>query len=364
MAKLDVDRGVSIARNENTLQANQGQISLMDSFRVDDRQEMLEQWLRTEQGMPDCQVEMVSGDASFRRYFRASQEGQSWIVMDAPPEKENCTAFIAVADALGHAGLNVPRVLVSDLQQGFLLLTDFGDKQYLSELDVSTAPALYRDAMNALLQMQKQPIPQGLIPDYTRDLLLSEMDLFKDWFVNQHLGIAMDHKTEAALTTVFDFLADAALEQPQRWVHRDYHSRNLMVVSDNNPGILDFQDAVTGPVTYDLVSLLRDCYISWPADQVRAWAIEYYHDCQQQGVLGEAVISEADFMRWFDLMGVQRHLKAIGIFSRLNIRDGKSGYLDDIPRTLNYVLQVSKQYPQLAGLERIISSQLLPALKG
>ncbi len=312
-----------------------------------DRLDLLRQWATRQLDWPAMDLVPASSDASFRRYFRVRHGDDSYILMDAPPQQENCQPFIHVSGLLLDLGLHVPEVLASDLQQGFLLLTDLGSHCYLDALDDSTADRLYGDAMGALLTLQSCATPDCGLPDYGRDLLLGEMALFRDWLLDRHLGIRLDETQAAALDTAFGQLADSALGQPQVCVHRDYHSRNLMVCEQHNPGVLDFQDAVIGPVTYDLVSLLRDCYIAWPRERVEDWVLGYHELALQTGILRPEQAGEADFLRWFDWMGVQRHLKAAGIFARLNHRDGKPGYLADIPRTLGYVTEVCARYPEL-----------------
>jgi aminoglycoside/choline kinase family phosphotransferase len=298
-------------------------------------------------------VTPASSDASFRRYFRVRHEGTSHIVMDAPPDKEDCRPFIAVANALCELGLQAPRVLETDLEQGFLLLTDLGSRQYLVELHETSVGYLYSDALDALQRLQLGGDPgTDLLPLYDAALLHREMELFREWFLERHLGLALQDEEHRVLNETFACLCDSALEQPRVWVHRDYHSRNLMVTAQDNPGVLDFQDAVVGPVTYDLVSLLRDCYIAWPRERVESWALDHRDRLQALGMAG--VADAARFLRWFDLMGVQRHLKAIGIFARLNSRDGKPGYLRDIPRTLGYVLAVAERYSELDDLRRLL----------
>lgn len=338
---------------------------------MDRRLEKLIGWLKNDIGMGSIDIAPASEDASFRRYFRVSTGDDSLIVMDAPPDKEDCHPYIEIARAFGALGLNVPRVLQSDLSQGFLLLTDLGTRQYLSALNEARAAGndkgdaeierLYHDAFDSLLRLQCANNNTPMLPLYDRALLMSEMQLFRDWFLKRHLSLALSAELSSGIDRVYRLLADNALEQPQTWVHRDYHSRNLMVVDDNNPGILDFQDAVTGPVTYDLVSLLRDCYIQWATGQVDAWAKEYFRLACSSDLL--AGVDEAKFIRWFDLMGVQRHLKAVGIFARLRIRDNKPGYLNDIPRTLDYVREVSSRYPELSVLHDLLINHVIPALK-
>jgi len=321
----------------------------------------LQNWLQKKAGIHAPQLVAITNDASFRRYFRLTINGVSHIVMDAPPDKENCKPFVDVSQRLQASGLNVPQIICSDLEQGFLLLTDLGSQLYLAALDSVQAENLYGDALDALARIQTSST-DGL-PLYDHQLLHREMNLFTDWLLGKQVNLSLDAAQNASLENCFELLSAAALSQPQVFVHRDYHSRNLMVVPKNNPGILDFQDAVKGPVTYDLVSLLRDCYIAWPRERVHRWVHDYYIRIQrntniQAGILEG--IDEAQFLRWFDWMGIQRHLKASGIFARLSHRDGKSGYLKDIPRTLSYIVEVAADYPELATLYKLVSERVLP----
>ena len=306
------------------------------------RYEQLQCWLRDTLGMAPFSIETASADASFRRYFRVRQGQQSRIVMDAPPQHEDCRPFIQVSALMTQIGLHVPQVLQQDLQQGFLLLTDLGHRMFLPELNPGNVERLYGDALRALLKLQRHGTAD--LPHYDRRLLMDEMALFPDWYLGRHLGITLQAAQREALQRAFSFLADSALQQPQVIVHRDYHSRNLMV-SDPNPGILDFQDAVIGPLSYDLVSLLRDGYVVWPREQVVQWVGHYHRQLCDAGVINGVEVGQ--MLQWFDLMGVQRHLKVAGIFARLYHRDGKSGYLQDIPCVLDYIRQVAADYPQL-----------------
>ena len=329
---------------------------------VPERVALLQNWLGRELGLTDFTLEPASGDASFRRYFRLTlPDGTTRIAMDAPPEQEDCRPFVALARAFEAIGLHVPHIYSEDLEQGFLLLSDLGSCLYLDALDDETVGRLYGDALGALAVIQACGPREGL-PPYDRALLMQEMELFREWLVREQLGLALQEEERLMLDRTFELLIASALEQPRVCVHRDYHSRNLLVTSSPNPGILDFQDAVVGPVTYDLVSLLRDCYIRWPREQVAQWAMNYYLLALQSGVL--RVEHEEQFLRWFDLMGVQRHLKAAGIFARLNRRDGKPGYLKDIPRTLGYIVELAPDYTELAELGSFIEQRVLPALRG
>ena len=271
--------------------------------------------------------------------------------MDSPPEKLPCDRFVAIAGKLRNAKLSAPEIVEQDLQQGFLLMTDFGSTTYLSVLDTKSEGSLYADALAALLKMQTG-IASNDLPIYDEQLLLQEMDLFRDWFLKQLLGIDLDETQQRQWSAIKQVLVQNVLEQPQVFVHRDYHSRNLMKIEKRNPVILDFQDAVKGPITYDLVSLLRDCYIAWPAVRVNQLALDFYELAKVNELVN---VKPSKFMCWFNLMGIQRHLKAIGIFSRLKIRDGKADYLKDIPRTFEYIEQVSAEEKNMTGLYTLIT---------
>jgi hypothetical protein len=327
---------------------------------VPERLDELRRWLN--EVLPDSRskLEPASSDASFRRYFRIGTRDGSRIVMDAPPERESVQRYVRIARMFARAGVHVPEVYAVDIERGFLLLGDLGAQTYLDVLaNGQAAEPLYADAIAALLRIQKAG--DGVeLPQYDRALLERELAIFREWFLDRHLGLQLGAPKSAALREVESFLVEAALVQPQTVVHRDYHSRNLMV-SSPNPGVLDFQDAVVGPIAYDLVSLLRDCYIAWPPEQVSAW-LRGYH--AQATAAGLPVGSPADFSRGFDLAGVQRHLKAIGIFARLSHRDGRHGYLGDIPRVLDYVDEVARGYRQLQPLQRLIDRDVRPRLMG
>ena len=311
----------------------------------------LRHWLDRQLGGGAYEFAPASSDASFRRYFRITRSDDTLIAMDAPPEQEDSRPYIEIARRLLRAGLTVPEILASDLEGGFLLVTDLGIDLYLSRLDDSNKERLYGDAVDALFTMQTRASTQGL-PDYDRTMLRFELGLFSEWFLGRHLGLELDRKQRHVLDSQFELLTATALAQPRVFVHRDYHSRNLMFVPKGNPGILDFQGAVLGPVTYDLVSLLRDCYIAWPEADVARWARGYHRRLMTAGLLPD--VTPSQFLLWFDLMGLQRHLKAIGIFARLHLRDGKPDYLHDIPRTLDYVLSVTARYADLAPLGELL----------
>jgi aminoglycoside/choline kinase family phosphotransferase len=300
--------------------------------------------------------EPASSDASFRRYFRVKAPEGQFIVMDAPPEKENIEPFIRIAGLLARSHVNVPTIFQQNLADGFLLIEDFGAQCFLDVLNAHNATELYQSAFDTLFKMQSYTALQNCgLPGYNEQLLQRELGIFEDWFLNQLLDIQIPASIWETVRTI---LVNSALEQPITCVHRDYHSRNLMVLDDDSPGVIDFQDAVIGPITYDLVSLLRDCYIAWPNQQVELWMTQYYDRLLQAELIA---CNPARFKRWFDLMGMQRHLKAIGIFSRLHLRDGKSNYLNDIPRTLNYVKTLCTTYPELIEFSDFLQNQILPA---
>lgn len=334
----------------------------MESLRtvnMNPREQQLRLWLDGIVGAAYV-LTRASDDASFRRYFRVqTEDGDSHIVMDAPPELENTGPFARISALLAAAGVHVPEVLAWDRQQGFMLLTDLGDRQYASVLSEQTVDKLYRDALVTLFRLQGITDTDSL-PPYDRALLQRELGIFREWLLEAALQWTPDAGQETMLNGVFARLVENALAQPRVFVHRDYHSRNLMYCESNNPGVLDFQDAVYGPVTYDLVSLLRDCYIAWPAQRVQQWLQQCWQDLHAAGRIDCDIDT---FRRWFDLMGMQRHLKAAGIFCRLKLRDGKDGYIADIPRTLNYVISVATAYPEFADFAAFLESEVMPRFK-
>ena len=324
---------------------------------MDIRLKEINQWLQDDLKISNYTIEPASADASFRRYFRVSSDGETSIIMDAPPDKEDCAPFIDITNRLLKTGVRSPEVKAYSAENGFLMLSDLGNIMYLDQLTNNNSDDLYLAAIDSLITMQSQADTSNL-PEYNEALLKQEMDLFPDWLIEKHLDLSID---QSWLNQTFSFLAQSTLDQPQVFVHRDYHSRNLTWQADQPPGILDFQDAVLGPISYDLISLLRDCYIQWPQDRVAIWVKYYCDNVRQKGLLDD--VTDAEFTRWFDLMGIQRHLKASGIFARLSHRDGKQGYLKDIPRTLNYIVEVSQKYPELKDLNNFLLEKLLPALK-
>jgi len=325
----------------------------------DSRLELLTRWVTEDLGFSTGRIEPASGDASFRRYFRLTRGADTYIVMDAPPDKEALGPFIGVAQTLKGIGLNVPVILARHLRQGLLLLSDLGTRQYLDELAAERdVDRLYADALGALITMQTRGRAAARsLPPYDRSLMMREMELMPEWFFGRHLGLEAG-AGRAMLDAVFEVLVRSALAQPATFVHRDYHSRNLLVSADANPGILDFQDAVSGAVTYDLVSLLKDCYIVWPAARVNDWALRYRGQLLQAGF--DLGADEAEFIRWFDLMGLQRHIKVLGIFARLYYRDRKSGYLKDLPRVLAYTKAAASRYPETVEFAEYIETHIGP----
>lgn len=302
----------------------------------------------------------ASSDASFRRYFRLDvlpelqgKLGQTLIAMDAPPERENVPAFLHVAALLLEAGVNVPAIVARDVPNGFLLLSDLGTTTYLARLDADNAAFMYSDAVDALIKFQLASTP-GVLPDFDRAFVLREMNLFPEWFVGKHLGVTITEVQQAQLDKVFEAITANVLSQQQVFMHRDFHSRNLMFMDQNNPGVLDFQDAVFGPVTYDLGSLLRDAYIQWDEEIVLDWVIRYWQRAKQVGLPVNPDIDA--FYRDFEFMALQRHLKILGIFCRLNYRDGKSIYMGDLPTVLDYVRKTANRYIELKPLARLLDA--------
>ena len=329
----------------------------------DARVQQIRDWLTGELGLRLLRLEPASADASFRRYFRAwAADGTTRVVMDAPPDKEDIAPFLKVAALLEACQVHVPHVHAADGARGLVLLEDLGSDLYLAQLRGGADPdVLYADALQALLriQLQGQDALRAL-PPYDRAALEREMALMPQWFCERHLQLALDAADRALLAECFEFLTREALAQPLVLVHRDYHSRNLMLLPERNPGIIDFQDALAGPVAYDLVSLLKDCYIDWPRARVERWVSAYRE--QLQGVPQLAGASEHEFLRWFDLIGLQRHIKVLGIFARLWYRDGKHGYLADLPRTFGYVEDTVQRYPELWHFAHWLQRRVRPAL--
>ena len=326
---------------------------------TDSRLYTLRNWLKGLQ--PSWQLDLdtlapASADASFRRYFRIASKNADFgtlIIMDAPPQHEPLDTFIKVDYLLLNAGLNVPKILEQNITEGFLLLNDLGNKTYLAELNDRTADHLYQDATNALIKMQLASKPD-ILPNYDEALLKRELDLFPEWYLNKHLQIDLNEQQQAQLKKSFDLIIENNLAQAKVYVHRDYHSRNLMVTEINNPGVLDFQDAVYGPITYDASSLWRDAYIAWPEERVIDWVIKFWEQGRKAGLPMPEDFGR--FYRDFEWMGLQRHLKVLGIFARLFHRDDKDGYLKDIPLVLEYAIACANRYIELKPLARILES--------
>jgi aminoglycoside/choline kinase family phosphotransferase len=313
-----------------------------------ERFRLLENWIRTQFPDKPFTLAPASADASFRRYFRVTFSDGTLIAMDAPPPQEDCTPFVHVAGLFAASGAHVPEILAQDLAQGFLLLSDLGSTTYLQALndDADNTNRLYRDAVAALVKIQLAS-QANVLPDYDETLLLRELNLFPEWYLDRHLHVVPGATQKAELDRIFQRIVQNNLAQPRVFVHRDYHSRNLMVTTPN-PGIIDFQDAVYGPITYDLVSLFKDAYISWDEERILDWLIRYWEQARKLGlpVAGDF----ADFYRDFEWMGVQRHIKVLGIFSRLNYRDGKSDYLAHLPLVEEYLRKACERYRELHPL--------------
>ncbi len=309
----------------------------------------LQQWLESIAANTYTDLQPASADASFRQYFRVTntQNNKTYIVMDAPTDKEDCRPFIQITNLIRDVDVNAPNIIAKDIKKGFLLLDDLGSTSYLDSLNFDTAEELYIDAIDALIKLQSI---YTMLPAYDEDLLKKEMFLFEAWYVNHHLNTKLSPQQQITLNSIFKLLIANALEQPQVFVHRDYHSRNLMITNTNNPGVIDYQDAVNGPITYDLVSLFKDCYIEWPREKVEHWL-----DLYLARLTPTHFIEKKTLLKWFDFMGVQRHLKVLGIFSRLNYRDNKSQYLDDLPLTLKYITDCCDLYPELQPLKKLLS---------
>ncbi len=364
---------------------------------TDLRLQQLTQWIH--QDYPNATIKVASADASFRRYFRVSNfdnSGKTIIAMDAPPEQEDCTPFIDVTKRLHDAGVHAPEIIRQDLEQGFLLLEDFGNTPYLDVLNNETADQLYGDALQALLKIQTADTND--LPEYDEAFLQQEMQLMPEWFLKTHLGITTTNEQQKTIDRILAVITASVLQQPQVFVHRDYHSRNLMVLNEHhvtspkngdiielstskneaasslkvggctstplsrtassNVGVIDYQDAMLGPISYDLVSLLRDCYIQWPNEKIAKWILAYKKQAEDAELMTK--VPDATFIQWFDYMGLQRHIKVLGIFARLNHRDGKAHYLDDLPLTLHYVMEVANKYPLTRPLVDLFNEWEIP----
>jgi aminoglycoside/choline kinase family phosphotransferase len=330
--------------------------------------ESLLPWALSILGLSECEAEPsmtgVAGDASSRRYFRFETAGQSYVLAEAPPATEKNEAFLAVRVLLAEAGVRVPDLLGADLDRGYLLLEDLGDRLLLPALDAVSVGEHYNRAFDVMLKMGLVDTQRAGLGEYNQKLLEEELGRFQQWFVEGLLGVAPTTREQSLIGDVSKRLIESALEQPRVLVHRDFHSRNLMLVGANDLAVIDFQDAVVGPVTYDLASLLRDCYIQWPVERVQQWARDYYGLLRSRGLLDE--VDQGEFLRWFDWMGLQRHLKVLGTFARLYLRDGKSAYLEDLPLVIEYVLEILDKYageePSFAELSAWFAAHLSPVI--
>lgn len=323
---------------------------------IDQRLANLHDWLKSQLQTTDFILTPLAADASFRRYFRLVRNQQSWIVMDAPPDKEDTLPFVTIAKLFAQQGLCVPEIFAANLAAGFLLLSDLGDDLYFRILNPDNADLLYKNAIKDLLIIQSCRQNQTYHFPVFEPLMIEELQRFREWYLIKHLNLTLTDNEETLLTATFEKLVTSAVQQPQVCVHRDYHSRNLLRLTNNQVGILDFQDAVWGPITYDLVSLIRDCYIAWPNEQVEQWALNYFQLATHNGILTEK--NPQEFLRWFDWMGIQRHLKAIYIFARKWHRDQNPNYLAEIPRTLTYVMNVTEKYSEFAQFRNFLRSKI------
>ncbi|MCW9046568.1 MAG: phosphotransferase [Gammaproteobacteria bacterium] len=321
-------------------------LEMNEFMRNDVRLKKINDWVTTELKLTEYRIEVASADASFRRYFRLICGDEHWIIMDAPPEKEDCQPFIYIAQLIENAGVQAPHIFEFNQSQGFMRLSDLGSTAYLDKLNIETVDDLYSDAIKSIIKMQDI---KADLPAYNKELLQFEMNLFKDWYLIKHQDQSLNSTQNKIITNTFNILAESALQQSVVFVHRDYHSRNLMITDDFNPGVIDFQDAVNGPVTYDLVSLIKDCYIAWPRKKLLLWIDEFLK-------LSSLEIERNKFIKQLDLMGMQRHLKAVGIFARLKHRDSKPAYMNDIPRTLAYIFDVCQRYDELAEFSELLTS--------
>lgn len=328
---------------------------------TDERLALLRTWLTSELRLSVDRLEPASADASFRRYFRCwSPDGQTRVVMDAPPDKEDVGPFLQVAALLERCGVHVPHIEAADGPRGLVLLEDLGSVSYLTQLKAGADPdVLYGDAMEALRRIQVGGTHAArLLKPYDAEALRRELELMPAWFLERHLQQPADDTDRALIERTFEFLTREALAQPVVFVHRDYHSRNLMFLAERNPGVIDFQDALAGPIGYDLVSLLKDCYIDWPRARVEQWVARYRALLRNSPSLAGS--DDGEFLRWFDLIGLQRHVKVLGIFARLWYRDGKDGYIGDLPRTLDYVRDTARRYPELHAFGEWIERRVMP----
>lgn len=324
------------------------------------RQNALNEWLAQKEGLLSYTLTPLAGDASFRRYFRLKTVDMSYVVMDAPPEKEGLTSFIQVAGTLNSHGVHTPHIIAVDVHQGFALLEDLGDTLLSTHLSTDNKHARYTAALDTLIKIQQCPVQNPVLPRFNIAHMKQEMSLFKTWFLENLLEISLSAREEKQLALVFELLATHLSAQPQRFIHRDYHSRNLMIVNQVplEIGVIDFQDAMEGPFTYDLTSLIKDCYIHWPEETQKTWVSYFYHHLPDKEGW-----SLDEFQQGLNWCGLQRHLKVLGIFSRLHLRDNKSAYLRDLPLTLQHVMNCLSQYDAFHPLQELMSTRVLPIFK-
>ncbi|MGI1680173.1 MAG: phosphotransferase [Cellvibrionaceae bacterium] len=320
----------------------------------------LAQWLKhviPDNKNQEISIQALSGDAGARCYFIIEQFPE-YLAVFAPKDSENSELFVEFANYLRDQGIRAPQVIATDFELGFLLIENLGEKLYLGELNLNTVEVLYGEAIIALLCLQQAPRSLSSIEDYSTSKLLQEVDLFPTWFVKDLLGYQLNTSEQIMIKDMFDVLVESANEQPQCFVHRDFHSRNLIACDIGPPGVIDFQDGVWGPFTYDLVSLLRDCYVRWPEERVRHWVFTYANMAAEVGIMPK--VSGDQLIKWFDLMGLQRHIKVLGIFARLYLRDNKASYLQDLPLVIRYTLEIAKKYPECEKFANWFESQLIP----
>ncbi len=330
------------------------------SLKSKDRSQSLQAWYEAQAGVSGSTLTMIAGDASFRRYFRVVADGHRAVLCDSPPATEKNPEFLAIALALTAAGVRVPKIIHVDLERGFFALEDLGDQTLLPLLEESAVDAYYADAFEMLERLALADHREFSLPNYEYSLLAAELRLFPEWFCEGLLGLSLDGRARDAFQSLEEVLCERALAQPQVVVHRDFHARNLMVLEGGGLATIDFQDAVVGPISYDLVSLLRDCYLRWPVARVKDWALAYRRRLLDRGL---ALPEETDFLTDFDWIGLQRHIKVLGIFARLHLRDGKAAYLQDLPRVLSYVRDGLSAYdhsPALAGFGEWFEAQIVP----
>lgn len=322
-----------------------------------ERENALRKWIENSIEFKDFVLTSLTGDASFRKYYRLQYKGLNQIVMDAPPGKEDLAPFIHIADVLSQRNVLTPEIIAADQQQGFLLLSDFGDQLLLGALTAQNADNFYEDAIKTLLKIQECPITDPKLPAFNKAFMMQEMNVCNEWFFNAYLSLQLEQSESALIHNTMDWIAEQVSQQPLVFIHRDYHSRNLMLVDNASGvslGVIDFQDAMSGPITYDLVSLLKDCYIAWPREKILEWLTYFYANHP----ITRSTYELPDFIRAFDLCGLQRHLKVLGVFSRLHLRDNKPGYLKDLPLTLQYVMECTESYSELQPLYQFFQERV------